>query len=414
MKKSITIFFICLFSVGITAQQYLPKSYDKEVKTIMLFNPETNDETPIIPIGKHFVFSFDVLNKGFERLYYTIKHYDRNWNPSNLFESEYINGYNTSQINDYKLSFNTIQQYTHYTLLFPNNDMQPKISGNYVLTVYRDSPDKPLLTQRFSIYEPIMTVGVKYERINQKQTELNQKVAVDASYSDPSLVVKNVSLCILQNNVWENALCNIPPQFITSNSLTFGQMTNVFDGGNEYYSFDTKNINISGQTTEKIEKDEKQVSHVFLYLNQAYPEDYVNNYDVNGAFYIRRFDLSVEREGSNEADYVWVNFGLSLYNPLPDKDIYVVGSFNNYELSEDNKLIFNEQGRFYEKSLFLKQGYYNYTYATVDNKTEQVSLGELPGSFWETENLYQALIYYSPFGGTYDALIGYGEYRMMR
>jgi len=40
-----------------------------------------------------------------------------------------------------------------------------------------------------------------------------------------------------------------------------------------------------------------------------------------------------------------------------------------------------------------------------------LDFSEINGNFWQTDNLYQAFLYYRPFSGNYDGLIGYGETR---
>ncbi|NNF02542.1 MAG: DUF5103 domain-containing protein, partial [Bacteroidia bacterium] len=59
---------------------------------------------------------------------YTIQHCNANWDPSNIMETQYIEGFNNDQIVDYDFSFNTLQPYTHFYLLFPNNRVSPKIA----------------------------------------------------------------------------------------------------------------------------------------------------------------------------------------------------------------------------------------------------------------------------------------------
>jgi len=55
--------------------------------------------------------------------------------------------------------------------------------------------------------------------------------------------------------------------------------------------------------------------------------------------------------------------------------------------------------------LFLKQGYYDYTYIAVD-KNDPSNRSELDGNYYETENLYTILVYYKSFIGRSDELIG--------
>jgi len=70
---------------------------------------------------------------------------------------------------------------------------------------------------------------------------------------------------------------------------------------------------------------------------------------------------------------------------------------------------FNEEKGAYEKTLLLKQGYYNYSYVTLPEKKgdEKFSFENTEGNYWGTENSYQVLVYYRSFGGRSDELIAY-------
>ena len=61
----------------------------------------------------------------------------------------------------------------------------------------------------------------------------------------------------------------------------------------------------------------------------------------------------------------------------------------------------------YETNVLLKQGYYNYTYLLVDKNNPAVR-STVEGNYYETENVYTILVYYKPFGGRTDELIGIG------
>ena len=77
-------------------------------------------------------------------------------------------------------------------------------------------------------------------------------------------------------------------------------------------------------------------------------------------------------------------------------------------------LQYNEEAGAYEMELLLKQGLYNYCYALghlSENAlpSEDYCVGAIEGDYWPTKNEYQIFVYYRPFGGQYDELIGYGE-----
>ena len=75
-----------------------------------------------------------------------------------------------------------------------------------------------------------------------------------------------------------------------------------------------------------------------------------------------------------------------------------------------SRMIFNEEKGVYEKALFLKQGYYNYSYVTLTDKKQAgiiPSLENTEGNYWGTENRYMVLVYFRPFGARADELIGF-------
>ena len=70
---------------------------------------------------------------------------------------------------------------------------------------------------------------------------------------------------------------------------------------------------------------------------------------------------------------------------------------------------FNTEKGVYETSLFLKQGYYDYCYVTVDKtaRKKTAAFDYTEGNYWETENEYTILVYYRQLAGRADELVGY-------
>ncbi|WP_276877438.1 DUF5103 domain-containing protein [Chryseobacterium joostei] len=384
--------------------------YGQNIQSIQLFNPQTNDETPVIKFGEQLVLSFDDLTNGSEIYRYTIKHYDRNWNDDNLFFTEFANGSMNALLDKFQYSFNTLQAYTHYKLTFPNDKIQPKVSGNFELIVYKDSADKPLFKRRFYLVEDIASVGVNVSRIaDAKNPNLNQRVEVKASPKggDLSSNVNSISLNVMQNNNPNMVISNQKPSTVLGNQMLFQQMNLTFPGDNEFYYFDNKNMTIAADMVRAVEvKDDG--NYTYLHPVWAFPLNYQYQPDVNGAWYYRRNDLGRERDAEREADYSWVYFYLES-EPV-DKEIYVLGGFNNFQASKENQMQYDVAGKQYVAKIFLKQGFYNYILATKQGNGP-LDFGEVNGNFWQTDNLYQAFLYYAPFGRNYDGLIGYGEFR---
>ena len=384
--------------------------FGQNIRSIQLFNPQTNDETAVIKMNEQLILKFDDLSNSSTIYRYTLKHFDRDWKDDGLFFTEFANGSLSSLLDQFQYSFNTLQPYTNYTLTIPNNKIQPKISGNFEIIVYLDSPSKPLFTKRFSIIEDGASVGLNISRTSDaRNPNINQRVEVQVVGSNSDLLqnVNTATLNVIQNNNWNIGVYNQKPSSSLGNKLLFQQLNLSFPGNNEFYYFDNKNMNLPADMVANTERIEN-TNHTYLYPVWAFPLNYQFQPDVNGAFYFRRNDLGIERAADKEADYSWVYF--SLESEKTDKDIYVVGGFNNFTATKENQMRYDENSKRYIAKIYLKQGFYNYVLATK-NADGSLNYGEINGNFWQTENLYQAFLYYRPFGRNYDGLIGYGEFR---
>ncbi|AYO58448.1 DUF5103 domain-containing protein [Chryseobacterium sp. 6424] len=382
----------------------------QEIRSIQLFNPQTNDQTPVIGFSEQLILKFDDLSNSSTLYRYTIKHLDRNWQDDGLFFTEYATGSLNGLIDDIQYSFNTLQPYTHYTLVFPNDKIRPKISGNFELVVYKDAPDRPLFKRRFAMMEDGAIVGVNVTRTqDSRRPQINQRVEVQALGQSSALMqnTNSVSLNLIQNNNWHMGLYNQKPSATIGNKLLFQQQSLSFPGNNEFYYFDNKNIS---QAFDMVAGTETvaNINHTYLHPVWAFPLNYQYQPDVNSAFYFRRNDLGIERNADREADYSWVHF--TLESKETDEEIYVMGSFNDFTATPENKMVYDESRGMYVAKTYLKQGFYNYILATK-KASEPLDFGQINGNFWQTENLYQAYLYYRPFGSNYDGLLGYGEFR---
>ncbi len=384
--------------------------FAQNIRSIQLFNPVTNDETPVIGFNQQLVLKFDDLSNSSTIYRYTFKHFDRNWQPDNLFYSEIANGPLNALLDQMQYSFNTLQAYTNYTLAFPNDRIQLKISGNFEIIVYQDSPDKPLFTKRFSIVEDGANLGVNVTRTaDARNPMVNQRVEVQAVGNSSALFqnINSVSLNVVQNNNRNITVSNQKPSATLGNKLMFQQLNLSFPGNNEFYYFDNKNMNHGFDMVANAETIDN-VNYTYLFPVWAFPLNYQYQPDVNGAFYFRRNDLGIERNADKEADYSWVYFSLDSENI--DKEIYVLGGFNDFLPSPENQMKYDAATKKFVAKIYLKQGFYNYILATK-NADGSLNFGEINGNFWQTENLYQAYLYYQPFGKNYDGLLGYGEFR---
>ena len=360
-----------------------------------------------MPLGTVLELSFDDLEADNKDYQYKIEHMTHDWKSSQLSSSQYINGFDQNTIINTTNSFNTLQNYTHYSVNIPNINTDITKSGNYLLSVLNEADDI-VFTRRFVLYESATTVGVTVARSRNTKT-LNSQQTVEFSINHPQIKINSpnqeINVVVLKNNNWDEKITNLQPTFFKQNQLiyTYTNATN-FWGGNEYFNFDSKFLRNTSLNIIKIQK--KEVFHHYLYPFTHSPfRKYNYNPDINGQFVIRSLEA---QDSKNEADYAMMHFSILVAAPFIDKEVYVYGAFNNFKIVEENKLQYDPEQSAYLGNILLKQGFYNYAYATVDREG-YIDRDEVNGTFYETENEYSVIVYYKPFGSFYDRVIGVGS-----
>lgn len=386
-------------------------SFAQNIKTVQL-RPKNNPNfyAPIVRLGDVLKLSFDDLDADSKQYQYKIEHMTHDWKPSSMTSNQYIEGFEQNEIINFTNSFNTLQPYTHYSVEIPNQNTIITKSGNYLISVI-DEDYEVVFTRRCVFYEDITTVGVAAFRSRNAATT-NQQQTVQFSVNHPGLQIntpsQEINVTLFQNHNWNTAITNLQPIFIKPQQLLYNHTVRTnFWGGNEFLNFDTKFIRNSSLNVARVER--KNLYHSYLYTDEPRNDKiYTYNPDINGQFVVRTTERDVVDDRDNtEADYSLVHFSLEAFEPYENKEVFVYGAFNNYELSEENKMTYDSSQKIYKATLPFKQGFYNYNYATLDNN-KNVDLYEVDGSFYQTENEYTVIVYYKPFGEIYDRVIGVG------
>lgn len=210
----------------------------------------------------------------------------------------------------------------------------------------------------------------------------------------------------MQNRRWDNARRNAQPQYKTPSGLEWRHNRElIFEAGNEYHKFETLATSHATMGIDEISWDgENYHAHVFADVPRP---NYLYDEDANGAFYIRNSD-NIENE--NTCDYMYVHFTLDSKERYPG-DIYLNGEWTYNRFLPEYKMEYNEEKRRYEAAILLKQGYYSYQYL-MEGSDATMKTSPSEGNFYQTENKYQALIYYRGQGDRTDQLVGYQEIQL--
>ena len=403
-KISIALLLLIYSFVEAQALQEIIPPYN--IKTVSFMDNGQN-VIPVFKLGESFELNFDDLFGNEANYYYEIIHCDYNWVPSDIPKQEYLKGLDNQRIIDYSNSFNCLQLYSHYQLNIPNQFTQLALSGNYIIKILNEDRDV-VFSRKFIIYEDIANVRLQVKRGRNIST-IESKQNLDFSITSKSLTfqnpLQNVKVLLLQNRQFTTGIKNIAPQYTIGNELVYKYDSETqFWGGNEFRFFDNKEIRNAANNVAKISSN-GAIYNSFLFTDEARTnQPYSFTLDANGNFVVRNLNAA---NNKIEADYAWVYFSLSAPSFRLDKDIYINGMFNNYALTPENKMEYNEKKNLYEKALLIKQGFTNYQYVVADTKGKIDQENSIDGNFFQTENEYEIIVYYRENTQRYDRVIGF-------
>lgn len=409
MKKYITMLILLAFTTIVCAQKN--EIYDPNISTLQVVAGDRWLSMPVIRLNQDEVINigFDDLTHEYRRFTYTIEHCDADWTVSEgLFPSDFIEGFvEGNTIDDKEESVNTNMLYTHYALSIPNDRCRIRMGGNYRVTVYDENNDhQKIFVAHFMVLDPRM--GVMMEVSSNTDIDINkshQQVAMKLSYgsvtvTEPHEQIKSV---VLQNGRWNTAVVNTPAQYIMPNGLQWLHNKElIFEAGNEYHKFEMLDPDHPSMGVDVIRWDGTDY-HVYPFACEP-QNNYVYDEDANGAFYIRNSD---NYENDRSSEYMLVHYQLKT-DRIKDGNIYIDGRWTNEQLTPDYQMTYNEESGYYEAVIQQKLGYYNYHFIVVH---DDGTIRHLPsdGSFYQTENKYQCLIYYRGKQDRTDILVGFQE-----
>ena len=382
--------------------------WSKDIRTVEIYQDGWRMSYPYLRLESNnkLCLDFDDLNEETSTYYYTFIHCDATWKPSDIPETDYLEGYSENEITDYKSSINTTIPYTHYHVSFPNEDVRFTKTGNYVILVYKEmNREKPVLSVRFMVYSARLTIDGKVVPPSGGDREKDQELDFIVGYQgypvqDPR---NDLYVVVRQNGRWDNTHFGVKPSREENQKLIYDYASDLtFPGGNEFRSFDIKSIRYQSPHIKKIE-------YVAPYYNILLKPDalrtfdpYFSKKDLNGKYHIEN---SLGRDPDTDADYLNVFFTLPANFPF-DEDVYVFGALSGWNFTKVNRMAYNMKKHQYEAVMLLKQGYYNYAYAIKTPDQTRGDLTRIEGSHYETENDYTVLVYDHSSSERYDRLVG--------
>ncbi len=384
--------------------------HKNNISTVLFTQQDFELSDPYIRLnsGDQLILSFDDLDADYKNYQYTIIHCDADWQPSELQEHEYIEGFYEDQINDYYRAMNTRVPYTQYRLEFPGPNLSPSKSGNYILKVFEGGDrSNVVFTRRFMVFEQHVSIEGSVRQANlvrYRDQKQQLSFVINTSGYQVSNPYRDLSVVITQNGRWDNAITDLDPRSVQGDRLVYDyEDRTLFNGGNEFRHFDIRSLRYLSDRIEDI-RSSRRFWDVYLLPDRIRSQErYFTKDDLNGRFRIMTSDAS---DDQLESDYAWVHFHLPMDEPLEEGYLYVMGELTYWNFTEENRMNYNYGEQAYELSLLLKQGYYNYLYAYLPEGETTADIGYIEGNHSFTENDYTILVYHRKPGDLYDRLIG--------
>ena len=384
------------------------KIYSPQVKSLQVVVNQNWQSLPVMKLNSadRLYVGFDELSHDYHRYICHIERCEADWTTATeMFESDWLNGFNDLIVDDYEHSINTTVPYTHYQFSLPNDQCHLKMSGNYRLHIQEDGTDEDVLTVEFMVTEQSMQLSMTATTNTDQDTNgRHQQVSMSIGYMNHSVVRpdEQIQTVVMQNGREDNCRRNVRPAFVNQNGQEWSHaMEYIFDAGNEYRKYEVLDPTHPTMGIDYIRWDGDHYQ-VFPYISEPRP-NYLYDEDADGAFYIRNSD---NRENDIISDYVWINYRLKS-DPVSDGYIVIDGQWTT-ENSETYRMTYDEDAGMYIASILQKQGYYSYQYLWEDSRGTRRPLPS-EGNFYPTENRYQAFIYFKEVGGRTWRLTAFGQ-----
>ena len=414
-KQMLVILGILIGLYANSANKINPdKVYDSSIKTILVQPMGDALGIPVISLSQMnpLEISFDDLKAKYQNYFYSVELMNADWTSANLSSFDYLQGFNQNRITQYTISSIAIQSYYHYKFTFPNTSCRPTKSGNYIIKVYKDAnPQQLIFIKRFFVVDDQVSIlSTIQEPFDGNISKTHQKVQLRVETKKLSFFQPNqLQVQVIQNYRYNDALSVSEPSFIRGSLLEYNSERDlIFPSGKEARWLDLQSLRLKSDRVANFEiTSNGTIVNVKPDVSRA-ATPYFNFKDLNGQFLIANTE-SLDSENQN--DYATVIFTYIPPNKLPyiGSQLYLSGALTNNVLDTSSEMKFNGSLGVYQKSLFLKQGYYSYAYIIREKGAPDPMLdyNETEGDHWETENAYSIFIYYRPPGARHDHLIGF-------
>jgi len=377
-----------------------------EIKSLRVFQANNQTSFPISISGSKITIEFDLECTDLPNWEIFFVFCDKNWEP-------YENGllrddiYNTEKNLWFEnIPFKSDKANYHYVNSFPNENVKFPFSGKWRYFI-QDAYNSDLIFGEGKFY--VVNESIIYLKTNITNQIIQGMDIVPAVFGQ----------------VWNLQISVIVPDSLFVDKVNFIEMIEnkkiedpiiilkTYDNEFIYYEVDSYNSLSFFAKNIKPGSAYRQVNLMDKSKYQ-YPKTFAHfeGVEVSNKFNPSKSDLfggsKIMDYKSLYSEYLDVQFQLR----TPDKyykNIFIVGSFTNWEIYPEYKL--NEKDGIFSANVELKRGIYDYQYVVADidgNYLSNINWIELEGNSWLTNREFYIFLFYNTdeLGG-YDKIIAY-------
>ncbi len=378
-------------------QQKAPPS---SIQSIQLHPKGQPGRAPVLSLksGEHLVLSFDYLGEQSKQFRVEVSHRNQQWQKSSIGPSTYLDSFFQTYIQNSKSSFTNRPSYQHIEYEFPNDQLRPVVSGNYLLEIYSYDGGKLLFSTPFFITEDEGNIETRIEMLYAKRDDGRPLAQPFTTYRYPQFVEYpqfDLSISFVQNQFWGRMreagfLDTISPGKLNGHL----QRANAFVGNYEFKLLDVRSFDVDGK---QILEYQSGITPPRIILRRD-----VQKLDTNPRLFgAVNLGIPLDDRGS---EYAEVEFSFETENSIPSSaNIYIVGHFNNWMVNNLNKMNYSAEAGMWKGRTFVKQGQYAYKYVLATNNTiDDLSLDQ---GFLSSEQEYLTFIYFEDPDQNFDRIL---------
>ncbi len=376
-------------------------------QSIQLYKKGNRNNPPVLKLDSNekLVLEFDELTSLSGQFRLKFEHFDQNWNPSNIPEAWFLDGFNEIVISGGSINQLSEPNYFSYKSEFPNSRLKFLTSGNFMVHIYDFNSDTKLFSLPFFISEQAGDIESRVETVfnaGKNGAAIDQLFSIYEYPEEIEFPQFDLSVEFVQNRFWGSS--KTTDSFNTSNQGNIRFYTsrdNSFSSSFDFIPLDLTDLNIN---LDKIQDWQPESVPPKVVLRP----DILNFSSLPSQSYRSVSGLPESRRDSRYAE-VEFRFDSGTLN-TQNKELYVAGDFNFWELSNNAKLSYDQELDIWMTTLLMKEGNYRYKYFIKNSGSKDQELLPVNDTITKQDQSYQVFIYYKDPDRNYQRLLMTGNF----